>query len=253
MDSSSLAIYVLEQWGATVARLPTSGKEESDLLASLDDCRVLIEEKTKFDDAAYLAQRAQRLSSGAIHGASTPLVRNNRLSGIVKKAASQLRSSSDCEHDFRVVWFTAVGVDAEAKYYQFMATLYGSTRILEMDNQGLRQCYFFRNSDFHRCADALDGAVVAHITGESLSAKLCLNPLAARWEALRDSGFAKRFGTAIEDPLESESAGIAFIVDTDIDRDDEGAVLRFLQQKYATKPLMKMDMGLTSATVALRR
>jgi hypothetical protein len=253
MKPPSFATYVLKLWGAKVADVPTSDKEESDLLASLVDCRVLIEEKTKFDDAAYLAQRAQQLSSGAIHLASTPLVRNNRLSKIVTKAASQLRSSSDREHDFRVVWFTATGVDAEAKYYQFMATLYGSTRIIELDNQKLRHCYFFRNSDFHRCADVLDGAVVAHIIGNSLSAKLCLNPLSVRWEALRDSAFARPFGTAIEDPVESESAGIAFVVDADIDRKDEGAVLRFLQQKYSTRPLMKMDMGFTSATVSIPR
>ena len=63
MPALSIASFVLSQWGANVNELPTSHKEESDLLAELEGCRFLIEEKTKVDDPAYVRQRQQALAS----------------------------------------------------------------------------------------------------------------------------------------------------------------------------------------------
>jgi hypothetical protein len=51
------------------------------------------------------------------------------------------------------------------------------------------------------------------------------------------------FGSDIEDPVAREADGESFILDADIDRNDESALLAYLQQKYATAPLMKFDMG----------
>jgi hypothetical protein len=188
---------LLEHWGIGVADIPTSDKDESDFLATFGPAEVLIEEKTKLDDAAYLAQRAKVLDTGEIHSASLPLVRDNRLSGIVSKAARQLKSSASQPHDFRLVWFTATGQQAEAKYYQFIATLYGTTKILEMNRDYYRACYFFRNSDFHRHAAVLDGAVAAYLSGTSITAKLCLNPLSPNYAALKASSVVATFGNGI--------------------------------------------------------
>lgn len=161
----------------------------------MGDCVVLIEEKTKLDDPARLAKREEVLKSGEIYSSSRRIIRDNRLSGIVRKAAAQLESSSSRKHDFRLMWFTATGHEAEALFHQFIATLYGSTNIIEMNSSSFRSCYFFRNSDFHRHRQTIDGAVVARVRGQELTAKLCLNPLSARVAMLRDSPFAKLFGT----------------------------------------------------------
>lgn len=246
----SIAEQVLDAWGATAEPLPTSTKEESDWLAELDGCRLLIEEKAKLPNPSTEVEREAAFRSGQVYGTTIPLVHNNRLSGIVRKAASQLASTgSEIDHDLCVVWLTGIGRDAETKYYQFIATLYGSTNILERDSRGMTPCYFFRNSDFFRFRDRLDGAVAAYLSGDTVTMKLCLNPYSLRWQALRDSPYAKRFTTGLVDPLAEEASGEAYVADTDAQRTDQGAILSYLQTKYGTGPLMNMDMNLASAEV----
>jgi len=160
-----------------------------------------------------------------------------------------LRSSSEKPHDFRLMWFTATGPLAVGKYEQFMATLYGRTNILEMNASGYRRCYFFRHADFFRRAVVIDGAIVAHTDGRSISARLCLNSLSPRFQTLRKSCVLKPFGTAVEDPESLEADGTAFVLDAALDRKQEGPLLSYLQQKYATGPLMKFDLGYTSASI----
>lgn len=252
MASISYAKGFLEHWGAVVEELEAGDSEQSDFLASLDGERLLVEEKTKLDNPGKLAERRKAFDTGQIYTSSRRLVRDNRLSGVVRKAASQLASSASMPHDFRLVWFTGTGYEAHPLSEQFIATLYGSTNIIEMGSSHFRRCYFFRNSDFHRYADIIDGAVVAHVEGESLSAKLCLNPLSPRVAQLRDSAFARRFGGAVEDPEARERDGEAFIITGDLDRNNESALLTELQRKYGTGPLMTFDLGYQAVAVVYR-
>lgn len=252
MTLPSYARLLLEHWGVSVEDIPTSDKEEADFIATYNGVRFLIEEKTKEDDLQVLAERTQTLKQGEIYGTTLPLVRNDRLSGLISKAASQLKSSSDKPHEFRLMWFTGTGVNAQAKYEQFIATLYGYTNILEMNSTGLRRCYFFRNSDFHRRADIVDGAVAAYVVGSQVTAKLCLNPLSPRHSSLQQSPILAPFGTAVEDPIALEANGAAFILDCDLNRKDERPLLEFLQEKYKTGPLMNIDLGYTSAAMLLK-
>ena len=252
MPTISYARALLEHWGVSVADIPpspTPGKKEADFLASFGRTRVLIEEKTNEDDPEYLARRRQVLDSGEIHPHSIPLTRSETMSGVVREASKQLASSSDKDHDFRLIWFTATGIHAEGEYEQFISTLYGRTNILEKDAAGYRRCYYFRHADFFRRAAVLDGAIVAHTDGRKISAKLCLNTLSPRYAALRTSGVIRPFGTAVEDPCELEADRTAFILDCDLDRRDEAALLRYLQAKYKTGPLMKIDLGYLHASI----
>jgi hypothetical protein len=254
MEDVSVAAQVLEAWGATTESVPTSRKEESDWLAELGGCRLLIEEKTKFDDPAERQARNAALASGQVHGSTLPLRHNNRISGIVRKGAGQLSSTKKhVEHDIRVLWFTGVEFDAEAKHAQFMATLYGSTRIFELDHRQMKPCYFFRYSDFFRYRDQLDGAIAAYLNGSTVTMNLCLNPYSPNWMTLRDSPYAQQFKLGLIDPVAEEEAGDAYIADTDIPRNNEAAVLRFLEQKYGLKRAMNMDMNMASATMLMKR
>jgi len=254
MQQFSYAKALLRHWGVDVEDIPTSDaeqKQEADFLASFGDVRVLIEEKAKEDDPTYLAQRAEELERGEIHTTALPLSRDETLSGLVRDASRQLRSSSDKPHDFRLMWFTATGLRAEGKYEQFIATLYGRTNIFEMNTSHYRRCYYFRNADFFRRAAVIDGAVVAHTDGTSISAKLCLNSLSPRYESLRRSAVLAPFGSAIEDPMTLEAEGTAFILDCALDRKSEDPLLAYLQEKYATAPLMKFDLGYINASILL--
>jgi len=249
-EAPSIATQVLEAWGAKVESIPTSSKEESDLIAQLDGVRLLIEEKTKFEDPERMEARNIALSSGSVHGSTHPLRQSNRISGIVRKASKQLSSTgADMAHDLKVLWFTGIGFDAEAKHFQFMSTLYGSTRILELNKPHMRQCYFFRNSDFFRYREHFDGAVAAYLNGNTVTVKPCLNPYSASWDALRDSPYARNFKLGLIDPVAEESRGEAYIADTDIPRTDEHAMLCFLEKKYGLKMAQNMDMSMASAVV----
>ena len=200
------------------------------------------------------AARAETLARGSVHGSTLPLGPNNRLSGIVRKAAKQLDSTgNDIRHDNRVVWFTGTGFDAEAKCLQFIATLYGSTKIFELGRRELKNCYFFRNADFFRFREQLDGAVVASLRGSEVTVKLCLNPYSRRWEALRDLPFASKFKLGLINPVAEEAAGNAYIVDAGLPRSETGAIIRYIETKYGLKDADNMDMNLASAIVAVPR
>lgn len=69
---------------------------------------MLIEEKTKLDGPAYLAERAKVLDTGEIHAASVPLVRDNRLSGIASKAARQLQTANALPPVKTFLWISAL-------------------------------------------------------------------------------------------------------------------------------------------------
>lgn len=255
MPLPSYARRLLEHWGISVEDIPTSDREEkreADFIATFGGVRVLIEEKTKEDNLEKLAARAQRLDNGGVYIETLPLVRNETLSGIIRNAAKQLLSSSDKPHDFQLMWFTGTGMHAQAKYEQFMATLYGRTNIFEMNSNGYRRCYYFRNSDFYRRAAIVDGAVAAYIDGSSIVARLCLNTWSPRFASFRQSPVIAPFGTAVEDPAELEAGGTAFILDSELNRRNEGPLLEFLQTKYSTGPLMKFDLGYTEASVLVR-
>lgn len=253
-NNVSIAAQVLEQWGATVTPIQTSQKDESDWLAEFGDYRILVEEKTKLENAESQAARAVALSRGEVHGSVVPLAHNNRLSGIARKAAKQLSSTgNDISHNNRIVWFTGTGFDAEAKHFQFMATLYGSTKIFELAQPKLKECYFFRNADFFRFRDQLDGAVAAYLRGNELTVKLCLNPYSSSWQVLRDSPFAKNFKLGLIDPVAEEAASEAYIADTELPRTDSGAIIRYLEEKYDLKQAQNMDMNLASAVVSVPR
>jgi hypothetical protein len=252
----SFARALLEHFGFVVDDIPTADRErrkEADFKATLCGVTLLLEEKTKEENPFSTAKREATHAQGAFHVETLPVTRDETVSGVIRNAASQLRSSSRHAHDFRLMWFTATGPTAEGKYEQFMATLYGRSNVLELGSDGYRRCYFYRNSDFFWRRDVIDGAVAAYTDGPTISAKVCLNPLSPRFEALRRSPVLKPFGTAIEDPLKLEAEGGAFVLDAELDRRVEGPLLDYLQKKYSTGPLMAIDLGYTRASVSIAR
>jgi len=253
VETSSLAEVLLRHWGVTALPLPTNGEEQSDFAVHLGRSRFLIEEKTKLDDPNLAQERRRILDDGNLYLNVKPLVRTNRMSGLIRKAVGQLGSSArQYGHDFRLVWLTGTGPSAQAYYEQFIASLYGKTHIIEMNSPYMVPCYFFRNSEFHRYATELDGAVAAYLSGGKLSARLCLNPLSPRFPRLLRTRFRRLFGTAVENPLKEERARRAYIVSSTTDRNNETQLLQELSAKYGTGPLMKFDLGFNTIAKAAR-
>lgn len=251
MSNISIAEAILKHWGATVQPVPTSQKEESDWLTTLDGFRLLIEEKIKLENPDSAAAREKSLRSGEVYGSMDPLSPNNRISGIIGKAASQLRSTgANVQHDARVIWFTSAGFDRDTKDLQAYNTLYGATKTFDLNQSDSHQdCFFFYNSEFFRHQD-VDGAYLVVAKERTATVRLCLNPLSNRWMNLRDSPFAKKLVTGLVDPVAQEAAGEAMIVDGPVNRRDREAVLSYLRTKYGIQKIMNMDMNMVSAVTA---
>ena len=185
------------------------------------------------------------LEKGEIYAQHKPLVRKGSESRIIKDGCDQLKSygSNDC---YRIVWLCAIDGVQLVKFEQFKAALYGTTQLMDLQGDSFyRPCFFFRNSDFFRYKHVLDAAIISTLDHISL----CFNPFSAKNTELQASKFAKTFKDSICDPYKDELNGSAYIVDSDVNRGDEKAVMKYLQDKYNAPMLHKIDIGYHSATV----
>ncbi|SOB77397.1 hypothetical protein SAMN04488490_3203 [Marinobacter sp. LV10R510-11A] len=248
MDIEQAIGEQLKQWGFSVEKIPeslVSGQKRPDYKAWTDTETYLIEVKSREDDPEEMQERENVLNQGDVYSEHKPLIRKNRVSGIIRSAYDQLKDYGESEW-FKVAWLCATGSAQEAKFEQFKATLYGTTQIFDLDGDGYhRVCYFFRNSEFFRYRNVLDAALISTHTGGTL----CLNPHSPKFEEIRSSALGGKLGSAVIDPVASESVGDAYIVDSGVDRNDENAVLEYLRGKYDRPKLNKIDLGWHSGTV----
>jgi hypothetical protein len=248
----SITKAVLNHWGLEPLEIATSDKEESDWLAEIGGLRLLIEEKTKFDDPVYLSAREEAMSNGEVFDSAHSLAPNNRISAIAKKSASQLRSTgAHVAHDARIMWFTARGATAPAKFHQVHSTLYGLTNIFELGKSVMRRCYFFYDAAFFRFQSDLDGAVIGCLRGTEIELRLCLNPYSPRSSLLKTSGLSAYLKNAVVDPVAEEAEGVSYIADTDIDRRRSDLVLDYVAKKYSLTMAQSLDLTSVTGTVRM--
>lgn len=249
MDPERLATLMLEHIGCLVEKIPETDEKTPDFFVTLECDQYLIELKAKEANPEQIRERDEQLDAGEIYEEFEPVLRQNRLSGIVRDATGQLDSHN---HDgiFRLAWFMAIGHNASAKMHQFESTLYGSTTLVDWSENGTAgDCYYFYNSDFHRYRQSLDGAIVS--TQQEL--KLCLNNYSPRYENLKASSLVRAFANGVCDPVQREEAGEAYIVDSEVDRNNLQDVLDYLRRKYKQERLTNMTMNHMSATIAVPR
>lgn len=80
--------------------------------------------------------------------------------------------------------------------------------------------------------------------------KLLLNPLSPRYVRMKNSSLIKHFrDSSIIDPIELEKEGKAFLVDSDVDRADEQAVIQYLKEKYKSDKIAVVEMHYMSGTM----
>jgi hypothetical protein len=251
MESDDIGLALLKALGFNAEKIPASYKKEADYLVTYEDVRALVEVKLKEDAPSLIAEREKVLTDGGVFVTDATLGRNETHSNIIKNASKQLKSSSDKEHDFKVLLFIASGINAPAKLEQFKDTIYGRTQILDQDSNTTKPCYFFRYSDFFR-HQSIDGAIATSIDDRSISLIFLLNPFSSKYESLRKSVFLNPFGLAITDPEKEEKAGDAYILDGDACRkktpiqeaiSSYDPALIFLAKKYDKKQLYKIDFN----------
>lgn len=219
--SNKISKPLFEDLGYKVADIPTSDREEkkeADFLISYGNETAIVEAKIKEDEPKTACNKERDLSAGKVSIVETKLGRNETISGTINKAKKQLRSSSDKEHDFKLISFIATGSNVQAKIGQFMDTIYGSTLIVNPIDGSYKTCFFYRHSDFFRHR-IIDAAVIGYEQGSMITTKyLAINPYSENYERIKGSQFIEPFQEKVIDPIELEKQGLAYIPDPDIDR-----------------------------------
>ncbi|MCF7981748.1 MAG: hypothetical protein K9K86_07160 [Pseudomonadales bacterium] len=240
----------MKEWGFSVEKIPESdvkGEKRPDFKVTCAGEIFLIEVKSREDDKNEVIEKKKTLEQGEIYGQHKPLVRKNTVSGIIRDACDQLINYGN-QNFFRIVWLCAIGDVKDAQFEQFKAALYGKTQMFDLDGDSYhRPCYFYRDSDFFRYRNVLDAAIVSTLS----QVELCFNPLSPKDTELQNSIFTAIFKDSICDPIKAEAEGYAYIVDSDVDRKDESAVMRYLREKYNAPKLQKIDLGWHSGSILL--
>lgn len=245
MDYESQVQEFFRGHGYYIEKIPCDKDKSPDFLICDDVCTYGLELKTKFPSDPQVEERERQLETTGVHVVSEPAVRKNTLSGIITDAATQLAQYPLLRESLRLVWLLSTGHLADAQIRQFEATLFGSAHIIDATNQRSGTCYFFSNSDFFRCRDVLDAAIVSI----ELEPKLLLNPLSPRYERMKSSSLSSLLAEDLVDPIELEKDGQVFVVEGDVDRNNEDEVFQYLKTKYKTEKLGKIEMNFLSGTL----
>ena len=234
--------------GLSVQKLEDRSKKTPDFLVKCDRHSYLVELKTKFDDQKVQEAFEKALSSGEIVQEIYSTGREKKISKVIWSACKQL-VISEINTDFKLIWLHAKGHHPDFQMYDFESTLYGHEVIVDWGQKdGFSGfCYHYGHSDFYNYRDVLDGAVVSTLN----AMQLCLNICSPRYSLFRKSRFVEVFGEGVLDPIELERTGDALIVDSDVDRNNESDVIKYLIDKYNLKKAMKMPMQQVSASIML--
>lgn len=242
MDYEQIIEKFFRRSGFSAEKIPEGRDRTPDFLVYDGSFAYLVELKTKLAAKEEIEERNRILQSGEIYQLHETIQRESKFSKKVKEAVRQLDYVNE-EDVLQLVWLMCVGHKAESCVEQYRATLYGLADIVS--ENGARDCYFFHNSDFYNHRNSLDGAIVS----DDKHAWLCLNPLSPRYETLKTSSLAELLANAVEDPLESEAQGKSLIVDSNVDRNNTEAVLRFLENKYQLAHPKNLTMEYLTGTM----
>lgn len=239
----------LERLGFVVTPVsPPPRGRSPDFVAEKSGEQFVFELKEKIDDPDALANENARLAIGELVPFAESTGTNERVSEKARDGIKQLLAHDLTGIGFRLLWLHAGGRDPEVQYEQFRATLYGMTHIVAPELPHTTRCYYFGHSEFFRCRHLLAGAVITTPT----KLQLCINSLFIDVSAFRKSSLVETFNGGLLDPDHLERQGDAFVADCDINRNDETAVLQYLQTKYQHPRLMNMNLGSVGARVLVK-
>ncbi len=234
--------------GLKVEKIKEGSTKTPDFLVECEQFKYLVELKEKLTDPEFLKIREQSLLEGELFEETTPAGRKKKISKVISDACSQLASST-IKADFNIVWLYARGHQPDFQMYDFESTLYGYEVVIDWGKEkGFSGfCYHYGHSDFYNYRNILDGAIISTTEGM----QFCLNVCSPKYQLLSESGLRKAFRHGVLDLKDLERKGEALIVDSDVDRNDENAVMQYVIKKYNLKKAMKMPMNHISATVAV--
>lgn len=219
----------LEALGFQVDDVAEDPKQKRpDFCASKSGTTMFVEVKTRTEDAELRASM-ESVGVGATESILVSLDKHNSLSSHVEKANAQLGAAASAD-DLRLLWFRADnGLFAQDAREQIGATLLGIRTVFAKRKgaRRVRPCLYAGYADFFRC-QAIDGAML-EVDG---ALTLIPNQFSPRQDALAYSPIYKAIAPAILDVRQSDRDDICYVIDSDVDRKDNDALLGFLRGKY---------------------
>jgi hypothetical protein len=230
MTSEELIASTIQEWGFDCHKIEEAIDKRADFLVSDETQSYFIELKTKFESPQRLALRSVHLKSKGVHADTLGLTATATYRTIIAKASKQLASMATQDNTpLRIPWLHCVGLQASVDAERFKNLLFGSVCIADWADGGdAKPCYFFRPSIFHQYKYIIDAAIVS--TEHDLW--LCLNPHSQRHKQVEECRLASVLAEGKINPSELELDDLAWIVEANIDRNDEEAVLRSVMDKY---------------------
>ncbi|MEK6286981.1 MAG: hypothetical protein AABO57_14675 [Acidobacteriota bacterium] len=233
--------------GFTVEYISEEEWPTADLKVSENVYTYFIEIKAKGDDEEKLhRERQELLKKKVVNPPPESIRRRNRLSGIIRYGAEQLRDYPSSDRSFKLMWVQCAGNDPVGQMERVRATLYGIVYLGRRGHDELRLCYYFDFNEFFYLQNELDAVIVE----SDKDAQLCINSFSPRRHSLRQSGLYRWLEDGICDPEIIEQAGHAYSAhDCNLSRHDVQAILDFVRSKYDAPSLMLMHMMRHSGTI----
>jgi hypothetical protein len=238
----------------TMERVPEStveGEKRCDLHGHDHTDDYLLEVKGIHEDEAM----AVDLHNDGIYTANKPITDSTTVSDIIDDAVKQLRMTVASGLDgLRIAVLIIRGsLSNKVIHDRIFSTLYGLSTIAEVKVPmgSTHRCLYFSHSSFFKHRENLDAVVIM----EGDRAGMCINgfsPRASRARVCRLGHLLAELNL-LHDDARLEAAGF-LVADCDLDRNDEGAVMRYLATKYKlTRPTLMHSYGLVGAVSLARR
>ncbi|MBH0185955.1 MAG: hypothetical protein HP477_11250 [Nitrospira sp.] len=204
-------------------------RKRPDLRASKDGTSMLVEVKTREEDAKLRA-KMESVGVDATETILVPLDKHNSLSSEIEEANTQLETEATVK-DLRLLWFRASsGLFVHDSRQQIGATLLGIRMIFGTRDgeEWARECVYAGYSDFFRFK-SIDGAMI-EVDGKLI---LIPNQFSPRRDAFSISPIYRAIRPAILDVQQGDHEGRFYVIDSSgVNRKDDAALLEYLRQKY---------------------
>lgn len=251
--SKGLARHFLEVVGYSVEDIPSvSNGKSADLFATCpDDTKpaIIVEAKEKEPDRELIRLRNEKLRAGELHEHHAVMTEQSVLNRIMHNAVSQLRSTQDrYPKALKFIFVTCTGFNAETRFEQFRHRVAGIATVVDFSADGpMRECAFFKDSDFFKYRKILDGVILAKLFGdaESFDASFYVNCYSPQYPTMRDCrSLQEALGEGFVDIAERANRGEYWSLhDLDGDRSNESEILKSVKDKYGlSEKVMTMEM-----------
>lgn len=239
-SGEELVARAFRELGFLCVPIPRAAHKTPDLEASRNGERWLVEVKEKQLSAAFGTMLEQARHEG-LASFDRELARTNALDAMFSEAADQLEAKNQLLDDqaLRLVAVVARSLESKSMLDLCEHTLYGLAKLTVFDQGGgivrpSTRCFFYDYAVFWR-RRGIDAVLLC--LGSAPGVKLCVNPLGRACSRVRASGLYRSLGTtdSVCDPDRLEEQGDAFVIRSELPRQDSKARWRYLFEQYGAR------------------